>query len=122
MAPLKPGISVQYTETATIITFMKEKILEEKEIQSLQDTIMPVIEQSEQVHFILDFSNFQFLSSAVLGLLLRVSKKIYEKNSTLRMCNINPKIYEIFKITRLNKIFDIYDDLDSAMESLSAPE
>jgi len=115
MAPLKPEISVQYTETATVITFTKEKILEERDIQNLQESIMPVIEQSEQAQFILDFRNVQFLSSAVLGLLLRVSKKVYEKNSTLRMCSINPKIYEIFKITRLNKIFDIYDDLDAAL-------
>jgi anti-sigma B factor antagonist len=122
MAPLKPEISVQYTETATIITFTKEKILEERDIQNLQQSIMPVIEQSEQVHFILDFRNVQFLSSAVLGLLLRISKKVYEKNSTLRMCGINPKIYEIFKITRLNRIFDIYDDLDAAQESLSAAD
>ncbi len=122
MAPLKPGVSVQYTEEATIITFTEEKILEERDIKSLQESIMPVIEQSEQVHFILDFRNVKFLSSAVLGLLLRVSKKIYEKNSTLRMCNINPKIYEIFKITRLNKIFDMYDELEGAMESLSASQ
>jgi anti-sigma B factor antagonist len=122
MASLKPGVSVQYTEEATIITFTEEKILEERDIKSLQESIMPVIEQSEQVHFILDFRNVKFLSSAVLGLLLRVSKKIYEKNSTLRMCNINPKIYEIFKITRLNKIFDIYDELEGAMESLSASQ
>jgi anti-sigma B factor antagonist len=122
MASLKPGVSVQYTEEATIITFTEEKILEERDIKSLQESIMPVIEQSEQVHFILDFRSVKFLSSAVLGLLLRVSKKIYEKNSTLRMCNINPKIYEIFKITRLNKIFDIYDELEGAMESLSASQ
>ena len=122
MAQLKPPITVKYTDTATIITFTNEKILEEKDIAALQQTIMPVIEQSEQVHFILDFSNVQFLSSAVLGLLLRTSKKIYEKNSTLRICNINQKIYEIFKITRLNNIFDIYDDLQAAEQSLTVSE
>jgi len=120
MTQLKPPIIVKYTQNATIITFTGEKILEEKDIANLQQTIMPVIEQSEQMHFILDFQNVQFLSSAVLGLLLRISKKIYEKNSTLRMCSINGKIYEIFKITRLNKIFDIYDDLQSAQQSITA--
>lgn len=122
MAQLKPPITVQYTETATIITFTSEKILEEKDIQNLQQTIIPIIDQSEQVHFILDFHNVQFLSSAVLGLLLRISKRIYEKNSTLRMCNINQKIYEIFKITRLNRIFDLYEDLQAAQESLSVKD
>lgn len=120
MTSIKPGINVQYAEKATIITFTNEKILEEKDIKALQESIMSVIEQSEKINMILDFSNVIFLSSAVLGLLLRVSKKIYEHSSHLRLCNINPKIYEIFKITRLNKIFEIYPDAESAVENLPA--
>ena len=122
MEPIKPRISVEYAENATVVTFTEEKILEDKDIQSLQDSIMSVIEQTEQIDLILDFSNVKFLSSAVLGLLIRVSKKIYERQGQLGLCNINPKIYEIFKITRLTKIFDIYDDLDSAAEGLAAAD
>jgi anti-sigma B factor antagonist len=119
MTAIKPQISVQYAENATIITFTSEKILEEKDIQSIQESIMSVIEQAQRINLILDFSNVKFLSSAVLGLLIRVSKKIYERDSQLRLCNINPKIYEIFKITRLTKIFDIYPDVESATENQS---
>jgi len=119
MAAIKPRISVQYSESATVITFIDEKILEEKDIQTLQESVMSVIEQAERINFILDFCNVRFLSSAVLGLLIRVSKKIYERDGQLRLCNISPKIYEIFKITRLTKIFDIYPDVESATESLS---
>jgi anti-sigma B factor antagonist len=115
MVSIKPGISVQYSGKATVITFTNEKILEEKDIRNLQESIIPVIEQSEKIHLILDFQKVQFLSSAVLGLLLRTSKKVYERDGQLRLCNINQKIYEIFRITRLNKIFDIYDDLEGAM-------
>jgi anti-sigma B factor antagonist len=115
MVPIKPAVSVQYSGKATVVTFTNEKILEEKDIRNLQDSIMPVIEQSEQINLILDFQNVKFLSSAVLGLLLRISKKVYERDGQLRLCNINRKIFEIFRITRLNKIFDIFDDLESAM-------
>jgi len=119
MAPIKPKISVEHTENAIIVAFTDEKILEEKDIQALQESIMSVIEQAERVNLILDFCNVRFLSSAVLGLLIRISKKVYERAGQLRLCNINPKIYEIFKITRLTKIFDIYQDVESAAESLS---
>jgi len=119
MAAIKPRISVEYGQNATIITFTSEKILEEKDIQALQESIASVIEQAERINLILDFSNIRFLSSAVLGLLIRISKKIYERNGQLRLCNIDPKIYEIFKITRLNKVFDIYQDAERAAEGLS---
>jgi len=119
MAVIKPRINVKYTDNASIVTFTDERILEENDIRALQKSIMPVIEQAEQINLVLDFRNVRFLSSAVLGLLIRISKKVYEHDSRLRLCNINPKIYEIFKITRLTRIFDIYPDTDSAIESLS---
>jgi len=122
MAAIKPKISVEYAENATITTFTDEKILEEKDIKALQESIMSVIEQGGRMNLILDFCNVRFLSSAVLGLLIRISKRIYESDGQLRLCNISPRIYEIFKITRLTKIFDIYADVASAVESLPAAD
>jgi len=116
MASINPRISVEYTKNAAIVTFTDEKILEEKDLQALQESIMSVIEQAERINLILDFRNVQFLSSAVLGLLIRISKKVYESDGQLKLCGITPKIYKIFKITRLTKIFDIYKDLDAALE------
>jgi anti-sigma B factor antagonist len=118
MAVIKPRISVKYADNATIVTFVDEKILEEMDIHALQESVMSVIEEAERVNLILDFCNVRFLSSAVLGLLMRISKKVYEQEGRLRLCNISPRIYEIFKITRLNKIFDIYENVESAAESL----
>lgn len=122
MAPIKPRISVEYSENATIVTLTDEKILEEKDIQTLQESIMSVIEQSERINLILDFRNVRFLSSAVLGLLIRISKKVYEGDGQLKLCGINPKIYEIFKITRLTRIFEIYKDVKEAVGNLPMPD
>ena len=121
MESAKSRISVEYAENATIVTFTDEKILEEKDIQTLHKSLMSVIEQGGRINLILDFCDVRFLSSSVLGLLIRVSKKIYEQAGQLRLCNISPKIYEIFKITRLTKTFDIYNSIESATEGLSGP-
>ena len=118
MGDIEPKISVEYVENATIIEFTEEKILEDRDIQVIQESIMSVISQARKISLILDFRNVRFLSSAVLGLLIRISKKVYERQGQLRLCNIAPKIHEVFKITRLTKIFEICDDLESAREGL----
>ena len=117
MNEVKPKISVDYTQEATVITLADEKILQAADIISLEESIVPVIEGKEAVKLVIDFTNVQFLSSSVLGLLIRISKKIYEQNGQLRLCNINPKIFGIFKITRLDKVFDISEGLHEAMSS-----
>ncbi len=116
MVDIRPRIGVQYRDNATIVTFTDEKILEETDIKALQDAVMSIVEQSHGLTLILDFGNVAFLSSAVLGLLIRISKKVYEQDGRLKLCNINPKIYEVFKITRLTKTFEIYSDVESALE------
>jgi len=119
MDSVKPRISVEYIGQATVLTVTDQKLLEEQAIGNLQDSIMSVVEQGDDQNLIIDFRNVRFLSSAVLGLLIRVSKRVYERKGQLRLCNIDPKIQEIFRITRLTKVFDIYKDLDSALEGLA---
>jgi anti-sigma B factor antagonist len=119
MPDVRPNISVEYTDKATIIGFTDRKILEERDIRSLQTSVMSVVEQAEGINVILDFGNVEYLSSAVLGLLIRVSKRVVERQGTLRLCNISPRIYEVFRITQLTKVFDIYKDVPSAVASLS---
>jgi anti-anti-sigma factor len=116
----EPKITVGHTDKATIVTFTNKRMLEEWDIQTLQELIIAVIEQTQRIQLILDFRNVQFISSSAgLGALIRISKKVYERVGQLRLCNINPKVYEIFEITWLTKVLDIQPDLESAIESLS---
>jgi len=116
MVQLKPRISVQHIDNTTVITFTNEKILEEADIIAIEHSIMPIVEEITPLNVVLNFEKVKFLSSAVLGLLIRISKKIYERGGNLRLCSINSKIFEIFKITRLNRIFDIEHDVAGALQ------
>ena len=118
MEDIKPNIGVEYTDQAVIVTFTDRKILEEQDIRSLQESIMSVIDQAENIRLVLDFANVEFLSSAVLGLLIRISKHILDRGGHLRLCNINHKIYEVFKITQLTQVFDIHENVSAALDSL----
>ena len=106
MESMKPRISV-------------ECILDGQDVEAVEDAVMSVVGQTDQIKLILDFGNVEFLSSAVLGFLIRASKKVYEGGGQLGFCSINPKIYEIFKITRLINVFDIFEDRQTALTGLS---
>jgi len=119
MDDLRPTISIRYADGATIATLMDEKILEEAAIRRVEDSIIPLIEQAGRITLVLDFSNVNFLSSTMLGVLIRISKRVYERNGKLGLCGISERIYKIFKITRLDKAFEIYANADKALSGLS---
>ncbi len=112
------AIRLLNAKNATIATLTDERILEEIDVQGLENSIMPLIEEAGGINLVIDFGNVKFLTSAVLGLLIRASKKIYESEGQLRLCGINPQIFKIFKITRLDRVFDIYEDREKAIQSL----
>lgn len=118
MDSVHPNMSIKYYGQVVVATLTDEKILDESQLQGLDGSFMPLIDQNEKIQLIVDFSQVKFLTSSVLGLLIRVSKKVYESDGKLRLCSITPKILEIFKITRLDKIFEIFPDVDEAMIGL----
>ena len=118
MDQAQPKIGVEYVKNATIATLMDERVLEDIDVQALEDSIMPLIEETSGTNLVINFCDVKFLTSAVLGLLIRISKKIYESGGQLKLCGINPQILEIFKITRLDRVFDIYEDQEKAIQSL----
>jgi anti-sigma B factor antagonist len=120
MAAIQPRISVEYRNDATIVAFTDERILEDTDVRALREAVESVVEQAPHIHLVLDFRHVRFLSSAVLGLLIRLSKRVYEQEGELRLCNIHPGIYEVFKITRLTNVFEIYEDVETATQSFSS--
>lgn len=119
MDQMNPKISVDYTEIAVVATLTDEKILEQADIEALEASIMPLVEQGGRMNLVISFAGVKFLTSAVLGLLIRVSKKVYESDGQLKLCSIEPKILEIFKITRLDKVFEIYEDREQALAAVT---
>jgi anti-sigma B factor antagonist len=54
-----------------------------------------------------------------LGTLITINNKIRGKDGQLRLANIDQQIYEVFVITKLNKLFQIYDTTEQALASFS---
>ena len=51
----------------------------------------------------------------MLGKLITLNTRVNEDNGKLVLCAIRPQILEVFKITKLTKLFDIVDDEATAL-------
>jgi len=103
----QPRIEIEYGLDVTFVTFMEDKILEEEQIRELREALEAVIEKNEDKKLILNFVNVKFMTSAVLGLLVRVHKKVVELGGKLQLSNLDSNLRRVFEITQLTKVFDI---------------
>jgi anti-sigma B factor antagonist len=118
MATSQPQIISQFMGKGLVITIMAAELLEDAEIVAVEKAITQLVEQAVATNFVLNFENVKFLSSAVLRSLVKVNAAVKQREGKLRLCCIDAKIMEVFKITRLDKVFDIRRNVDDAVESL----
>ncbi len=91
----------------TVVRFRDQKIIEDLGIQELGQELFQLVDSLEKKKLLLNFASVDFLSSAALGKLITLDKKVKARAGTLKLCAIRPEIYEVFAITRLNRLFDI---------------
>lgn len=108
-------LKVRQSDQVTLVEFADRKILEELSIQEIGDELGKLVSAAPGIRILLSFKNVDHLSSAALGMLITLQKKVAEQHGLLKLSDINRQIFEVFKITRLNKVFDIHDSADQAM-------
>jgi anti-sigma B factor antagonist len=112
-----PHLTVQKQNSVNVVSFSDRKILEELSIREIEDELFALVSATPGIRLLLDFSNVQHLSSAALGMLIKLQKEVSAQNGRLKLSDINPQIYEVFKITRLTKQFDIHDSASGAISA-----
>jgi len=107
MEPEQARIKVEYGIKTTFVTFLDKRILDDRQIRQLHESLEPVIEKNDDGEMVMNFANVRFMSSAVLGLLVRVHKRVSERGGRVRLANLAPSLRKVFEITRLTQIFEI---------------
>lgn len=115
MTDEKPHVSVKNSGEVRIVEFADRKIIEELFISEIGEELSRVVAGMSDVKMLLSFKNVEHLSSAALGMLITLHKQVAEKKGQLKLSDITPQIYEVFKITRLNKLFSIYGTAREAL-------
>jgi len=113
-------LKIKRSDRVSVVEFADRKILEELSIQEIGEELDRLVESEPGIQLLLNFRNVDHLSSAALGMLITLNKKVKEQNGALKLSDINRQIFEVFKITRLNKIFDIHETADEAMTGFNA--
>jgi anti-sigma B factor antagonist len=69
--------------------------------------------------FVLNLEELTWINSSGLGLLIGARRLVDEAGGELVICNMNQRITDIFEITALSTVWQIYPDVDAAVAALS---
>ena len=95
------------------------RLLDEARIETLEKEVYAAIDASTEERVVMDFSMVEFMSSSMLGKLVKIHKKCHGFKVKLKLCSVSKDILEVFKITRLDKLFDIEADAEAARKAFN---
>ena len=101
----------------TIVQFTDAKVIDQRNINEIGAELTEMVEKGGALQVLINMANVRYLSSAVLGKLISLHKALITRKGVLKLCNIAPPIYEVFEITRLTKVFDIYKTEEEALNA-----
>jgi anti-sigma B factor antagonist len=115
--PRRRRLEVENIGDITVVNFLDKKILDEQNIQIIGEQLFSLVDNEGCRKVLLNFSNVEYLSSAALGKLITLNKKLQQAGGRLVLCNIDPQIHEVFEITKLDKFFKIMKEEQAALQA-----
>lgn len=111
-------LEINADDDILVVSFKQPSIGGIGQVEKIAEPLRDLVQQNQSCKMILDFSDVQFFSSQMLGLLVDLWRRLKDSGGALLISGINPQLTRVFRITHLDKLFDFYDDTDAAVSAL----
>jgi anti-anti-sigma factor len=112
-----PAINVETKGEIIAVYFTDGKILDSQRIEQVGRELQEAVPLAIHKKMLLNFRGVSFMSSAMITKLVMLNKACKAQGVELKFCEVSANVMEVFKITKLNKLFDIQKTEDKALES-----
>jgi anti-sigma B factor antagonist len=108
------GLTVTTRDDRTVVSVSGEIDLATQGVLRAQLNELVV---AGKVDIVIDLSEVDFVDSTGLGALIGTRRRVHAFHGSLTLVIPNEAVMKVFTITGLEKVFDIYPDLDAAFEA-----
>ncbi len=110
-------LEIQENGDVTVVRFLDPRVTNPLEIEELGRQLYQVLDSKRGLKLVIDFSPVEFISSAMIGKLISLNRKVKVGKSALRLCSMRREIRDIFHLCNLERVFDIRADQAAAIAS-----
>lgn len=100
-------VIASFVNTTSINVLVSERAKDELKLQYAQPN----------TKLVLDLDGISFIDSSGFGIFISIMKVANNTNGYFKICNINSKVLELFKLLQLHNILEIYNCREEALES-----
>jgi len=110
-------ISIDTIKNVTVAQILSANVLDAQQIDKIGKDLYKLADDEFIKRLVLDMQNVKHLSSGALGMLINLQRKTETTKGQLIMCGMRPQILQIFKLTKLEKLFKFEKDRNEALKA-----
>ncbi len=119
---LKPSVQVGNENGILVAEFWDCLRLDPGPVQDLRAKFDAHLRAGGRAVLVIDLLGVGFAGSASLGNFVALHKSARAKNGRLIFCNIDPQVFEVFKVIKLEPLFSFVGDRAAALELAKVPD
>lgn len=110
--------TIELEQTGGMVTaHIKQAEVAFQEMQDLVDACVDKMRYENAQDFIFDLAEVEFLASACIGSLVQLLQDIEHQRGQIALAGCQDNVAFLFKVTRLDSVFPMFDEVDEAAES-----
>ena len=109
-------MKIEVTKENNIVIVAVEGEIDVETSPQLRERFDKLLAEGEH-NFVIDMGGVDFIDSSGLAAFVRLFKRVRVGEGDVKLCCIRPEILKIFELTRLNRVFDIFDTRAEAVKS-----
>ncbi|MGW2830420.1 STAS domain-containing protein [Streptomyces sp. NPDC001286] len=86
----------------------------------IRDAVIKLLDEGHR-HFVLDLGFVTFMDSMGLGAMVAITKRIRERDGSLRIASVSGRVLRLFELSRMRESYDIYPSTAEAVQTAPSP-
>lgn len=116
--PSEPRRHIHVTpvnDVAVIGFTAPDSVFQTRDVQELDDELNRLVTEEGRTRLLLDLNGIKYFSSSILVRLINLKKKVDLADGRFAICCLTPVMSDTFRVSKLDTLFDIYDDVATAL-------
>lgn len=116
LSEFKPTyFTVTERDEIVVGTFCVPRLTEEQNVEQLGQDLFALIEHFDKKKVVLDLASVEYMTSSVIGKLITLHRKMHRREGCLVLCELQPEVREVMRLSRLIDYFKLADSVDQAL-------
>jgi anti-anti-sigma factor len=118
---LKPTVQIHNVNGVLVAEFWDCLRLDPGAVQDLRSKYEAHVRAGGRPEVVVDLLGVGFAGSAALGHFVALHRVARPKNGRLVFCNVDPTVFEVFRVSKLDPLFTFAGDRAEALKEVDRP-